>query len=360
MLKFRSAAIAIAVVTATTVLPLASLQADSSGASSQQSGSKSDSFGDKTVNSSPNSRGSHEGVYYPTRKKSDGSNSPTPPPSPSVAGGVGPVTYHAPGTIMANPNSYVIWYGNWDANSCSAPSGTNSTASIIKDLVTNIGGTPWNAINATYYQIVDGKKTYVSNSIKYSGCAVDSGSLGLSLDGPTGPQVSDVVKRAISREKLPNDVNGVYLVLVASNVNVNGFLTTFCGYHSAFVNRNTVLKYSFIGDPSASLGSCISQIIVSPNGNVVADGMASVLAHELVEPISDPLGYSWFDDIGMENADKCAWTYGAAVKAADGSFSNMTIGGRKYLIQQNVAANTNVCVSSVPSNGREGSSSSDK
>ena len=155
-----------------------------------------------------------------------------------------------------------------------------------------------------------------------------------------------------------NDSNGVYLVLVAANVNVEGFLTTFCGYHSAFVNRNTVIKYSFIGDPSASLGSCISQIAVSPNGNVVADGMASVLAHELVEPISDPLGYSWFDDAGFENADKCAWTYGAAVKAADGSFSNMTIGGRKYLIQQNVAANTNVCVSSVTSSGSENSSNS--
>jgi hypothetical protein len=343
MLKAKSSVLAVAVLTLIAVLPVSSsVAAGSREVVENELNNSNVVFGSDTIKTSPNAQSGRDGAFHPTREKVNA----------STTGGRGAVTYHAPGKIIENPNSYLIWYGNWDANSCNAPSGTNSTASIIKDLLINIGGTPWNAINATYYQIVNGKKTYVSNSIAYSGCAFDAGSQGLSLDSPTGPKVSDVVKNIINQGLLPNDVNGVYMVLTASNVNVNGFLTNFCGYHSAFINQNTIIKYGFVGDPSASLGSCISQIVVSPNGNVLADGMASVVAHELVEPISDPQGYSWYDQAGFENADKCAFTYGAVVKAADGSFSNITIGSRRYLIQQNVAANSNLCVSEVKQTGR--------
>jgi hypothetical protein len=350
MLKVKPSLVALSVLALVAVLPVSSSMA-AGGVVSTELNNSTVSFGSDAIGASPNARSGHDGVFLPTRERANASSIYA-KTNASTTGGRGAVTYHAPGTIIENPNSYLIWYGNWDANSCNAPSGTNSTASIIKDLVSNIGGTPWNAINATYYQIINGKKTYVSNSITYAGCAFDSGSQGLSLDAPGGPKVSDVVKHAISQGQLPNDVNGVYMVLSASNVSVNGFLTTFCGYHSAFINNNSIIKYAFVGDPTASLGSCISQLAASPNGNVLADGMASVVAHELVEPISDPQGYSWFDQVGFENADKCAWTYGDVVKAADGSFSNMTIGSRKYLIQQNVAANSNLCISALKPNGR--------
>ena len=162
----------------------------------------------------------------------------------------------------------------------------------------------------------------------------------------SGAQISDIVAHALSTNLLETDPSGVYLVLTSSNVNVSGFLTQFCGYHSSFFGTTTI-KYSFIGDASAHLASCAPQLTVSPNENPAADAMASVLAHELVEPISDPLGLTWFDKAGYENADKCAWIYGTATKTDNGSFANMTLGRRQYLIQQNVAANTNTCVSSA-------------
>jgi hypothetical protein len=62
--------------------------------------------------------------------------------------------------------------------------------------------------------------------------------------------------------------------------------------------------------------------------------MASVIAHELVEAVSDPLLNAWFDAAGNENADKCAWTFGATTPL-NGYNYNMTASGRKYLIQQN-------------------------
>jgi hypothetical protein len=74
---------------------------------------------------------------------------------------------------------------------------------------------------------------------------------------------------------------------------------------------------------------------VSPNGNAGADGMASVLAHELEETATDPDLNAWYDRRGYENADKCAWTLGTTSTLPSGAKNNMTLGPRNYLIQQN-------------------------
>jgi hypothetical protein len=49
----------------------------------------------------------------------------------------------------------------------------------------------------------------------------------------------------------------------------------------------------------------------------------------------------------MENADKCAWTFGTESTAGNGSKYNITLGGQNYLIQQNwVNANGGSCAMS--------------
>ena len=63
--------------------------------------------------------------------------------------------------------------------------------------------------------------------------------------------------------------------------------------------------------------------------------MASIIAHELEETVTDPDLNAWYDSRGAENADKCAWTFGATHTASNGSLYNMTLGSREYLIQQN-------------------------
>lgn len=291
--------------------------------------------------------------FYPTAEKATAS-------AASVAAGLGAVTYQPGGTIISEPNIYVIWYGNWDANSCSAPRGTSSTPSIVNDFLKSLGESDWNMINTTYYQIINGKKTFVQPTSEVEGCTVDPGSQGLSLDGPTGAQVSDVVEQALSTKTLRTDPNGVYLVLTASNVTVADFMSLLCAYHWVYDNVQATIKYAFIGDASTNLASCAPQVSLSPNGNPAADAMASVIAHEFVEAVSDPEGLSWYDQAGFENADKCAWTYGKASKTANGSFANMKLGDRQYLVQQNVAANTNTCVLSLKGNQSDHSSSAHK
>jgi len=353
--------VAVATISALLIQPLALSQAAGPASSvpslnTQLLSSASSSFG-HLAGGSPLNRKSHEGVYYPTRDKAASS-------TPAVWG-VGEVTYHNGGTIIDRPNIYVIWYGNWNSNSCSAESGKFSTPAILKDLFGHIGESDWNKINTTYFQKIRGVSTYVTPSVAYSGCVVDSGSQGLSLDAydtsfnTVGPQVSDVVNNALRTKKLPTDPNGVYFVLTSKDVVVADFMTLFCAYHSSFVGSTTTIKYAFVGDATNTLALCAPQTASSPNNNPAADAMASVAAHELVEAVSDPQGASWYDEAGYENADKCAWIFGAATKAGNGSFMNMSFGGRQYLIQQNVAANTNTCVSALPERSSTAQSSYD-
>ncbi len=290
--------------------------------------------------------------FYPTAGKS----TPSISAASSVAAGLGAVTYQPGGTVISQPNIYVIWYGDWPTNSCSQENGS-STPAIINDFLGSLGESDWNKINTSYYQLINGKKTFVQPTADVEGCIVDSGSQGLTLDGDTGAQVSDVVDHALSTNLLKTDPNGVYLVLTASNVSVTDFMTVLCAYHYFYDTPQSTIKYAFIGDASASLASCAPQVSNSPNGNPAADAMASVIAHEFVEAVSDPLGLSWYDQAGFENADKCAWTYGKAFKTTNGSFANMTLGDRQYLIQQNVAANTNTCILSLKTNESDHNSS---
>ena len=230
----------------------------------------------------------------------------------------GPVMTNALGNTV-----YYIWYGNW---------GNNSAQTILTDFAQNIGGSPYFNINTTYY---DAAGKYVKNIIALGGSYLTSAYLGNSL---TDAQIKQVVSDAIGAGKLPANNDAVYFVLTSSEVTASsGFCTQYCGWHThASMTFGTTydIKYSFVGNPDRCPSACSAQT-TSPNGNAGADGMASIIAHELEEAATDPDLNAWYDSRGYENADKCAWNFGATTTAADGSKSNMTLGSRKYLIQQN-------------------------
>jgi hypothetical protein len=240
------------------------------------------------------------------------------------------INYHNGPVMLGTTNAYVIWYGAW--------SPTSTTPAILTDLLSNVGGSPYFNINTTYYNAA---KVKVSNSVHYAGAVTDAYSQGASL---TDAGVKAVVARAIAAQTLPSDTNGVYFVLTSADVvETSGFLTQYCGWHSNGAIGGADIKYSFVGDPSRSLASCSAQS-TSPNNNAAADAMSSVILHELEETVSDPDLNAWYDTRGMENADKCAWTFGTAYRTANGSLANMKLGARDFYIQRNwVNANGGLC-----------------
>jgi hypothetical protein len=75
--------------------------------------------------------------------------------------------------------------------------------------------------------------------------------------------------------------------------------------------------------------------------------MASVIAHELEEMITDPNLNAWYDQRDYENADKCAWTFGSTMTTGNGAQYTMVLGSRPFLIQQNwVNASGGYCAKS--------------
>jgi hypothetical protein len=245
-----------------------------------------------------------------------------------------PITYHG-GPVMARPKRvYEIWYGTW---------GTSTTASIVAAFVASLSGSSYFNINNTYH---DGQGNIVSNAIAVGGTFIDNYSHGRRLaDG----DVLDIVSRVN-----PTDVDGIYVVLTSGDVDeTSGFGSSYCGWHNHATVNGRDIKYAFVGSPDR-YPACIYQSGVSPNGNVMADAMVSVLAHEVNEAATDPDLDAWYDTSGNENADKCAWTYGQTYTTRNGSVANIRLADRDFLIQQNwVNSGAGYCAmsfdSSIPS-----------
>jgi hypothetical protein len=242
-----------------------------------------------------------------------------------------PISYHN-GPLIGTPRIYVIWYGNWNqSNGSDTPAGQQ----IVRDFAGSIGGSPYFQINTTYSA---GGYTITGNA-SFGGETTDTGSFGTRL---SDANIFSIVNNAVNAGKLPFDQSGVYFVLTSSNVTArSGFCTQYCGWHTAGNGTAGRLRYSFVGNANRCLNSCAAQT-TSPNGNPGVDAMLSVVAHELEEATTDPDPRSgWVDASGAENADKCAWTFGHfQYQVANGSWANMRLGTRDFLIQRNLEHHT--------------------
>jgi hypothetical protein len=229
------------------------------------------------------------------------------------------ISYHSGPVMLGTTKMYYIWYGNWSGN---------AAVNILTDLANNIGGSPYYNIQTTYY---NGAGAKVSNAVQYGGATTVAYPYGTNL---TDANIQTIVSNAITTNALPKDANGVYFVLTSADVTAtSGFCTQYCGWHTHATIGGTDIKYSFVGDLTRCPSGCQDQP-VGPNGASGGDGMASIVAHELVEAVSDPDLNAWYDNRGYENADKCAWTFGTTY-TANGALANVKLGTRDYLIQQN-------------------------
>jgi hypothetical protein len=249
-------------------------------------------------------------------------------------GGSNGIVYHGGPLILGTTNVYYIWYGNWSGN---------SATTILPDLAGTMGGSSYFNINTTYY---NGSNVHVSNSVNYVTSTNDSYSRGTSLSDAA---IEGVVSDAVTSGRLPYDTNAVYFVLTSADVTASsGFCTQYCGWHTHGTINGFDIKYAFIGNPDRCPSACEAQT-TGPNGNAGADGMASIISHELEEAVTDPDLNAWYDRRGQENADKCAWTFGTTHTASNGSLYNVTLGTRNYLIQRNwVNASGGFCSMTYP------------
>lgn len=239
------------------------------------------------------------------------------------------------GPVMVDATNYIIWYGlHWN---------DNPGKGIVERFIIDFSESPWMETVSTYYA-PDGRN--VSSKLKYGGSTEDTISRGTSL---YWRDISLIVEGAIASGKLPLDVDGIYHVLTSWEVDVEDFKRNICGRHGSTYVQGKLIKYEFTGD-AGNILAC-QPMGFGPNGLSGADGMISVIAHEIAEVMTDPCAdnpgcrLGWVDEQRGEIADLCGWKYGQVYRTSNGAWANARIRDVDYLIQQNWV-NGAGCVSS--------------
>ncbi|CAF0766001.1 unnamed protein product [Rotaria sordida] len=172
-----------------------------------------------------------------------------------------------------------------------------------------MSNTSWFNIEETYYYQATptSPKIYTTGSVILGNTVTDNYTYGNELTDTSVPNI--FYDRILSGE-LPSDPNGIYLVLTSPDVKesasaTQSFCNNYCGYHWFFDVESTRYIYGFIGNPESCIYSCVGyNYNVSPSGDRGVDGMLNIIAHEIVEAMSDPDVNAWLDSYGNENADK--------------------------------------------------------
>jgi hypothetical protein len=251
-------------------------------------------------------------VIKPTGKGLDVADDTNPPPRTRYR-----IEYHAGALTRGIPNVYFIWYGGWRA----------SDITILDDFMSTVGSTPYFQI-ATLYPDASGAAP--SGALVFGGQSADAYSHGSTI---SDADVETIIKQQLAGFGLPQDPDGIYVVLASADVwESSGLDVTYCAFHGMTTYNGGPIRYAFVGDPARSPQRCAPQG-AGPNGSLTADGVASLLAAELFNVVTDPDFNEWYDRLGLEGADKCVWSFGATT-IVNGAQANVHLGQRDFLLQQ--------------------------
>ncbi len=249
------------------------------------------------------------------------------------------IIYHG-GPIIYNQNvAAIYWSGATIYNGGPAPATTGAGSddgSLVGFFLRNLGGSPYFNINTTYY---DGSNTYINNVVNYTQYWASNTNLPSADYSPLSDDaIISQIELGFSSGALTYDPSTLYIVFTGIGVNPGGgFGTVYCAYHGYYIaadGRN--VKYSampYAVDP-AFPGAC-SALAGSPNNDEAADAAVNLIAHETEETTTDENLDAWYDAVGAENADKCAWNFGSTYTTSNGATANIVVGGKDWLIQMN-------------------------
>jgi hypothetical protein len=259
------------------------------------------------------------------------------------------IFYHG-GPVFYQTNVVAVYWASSPIYNGGPNPGTTGTGaqdgSLIGHFLRNLAGSPYFNINSTYF---DGTGAHVQNVVNYTGFWAANTNV-----PAFGAQVSDAQIQAqlisgFTSGAITFDQNTLYEVFSGPGVNLGGgFGSQYCAYHGHFTWNGNDVKYSAMPHDYDYPGACAA-LSGSPNNDFAADAEVNTLAHETEETTTDEDLNAWFDRRGAENADKCAWTFGATYTTGNGSVANMNLGGKDFLVQRNwVNAGSGGCATQYP------------
>lgn len=281
---------------------------------------------------------------------------PAPAPEPGVCQGCKPpLTYH--GGPVLGPSTVTLTPIYW------APSGYSFPASyttIVNQYLTDVAAASGKmdniyAVDGEYYQMTGGTKANAVYNIR-AGTPVNATDPfpattdPCTVNPPYTACITDVQLKAelatvLAANNLPADLGHMYLLMFPPNAQtLEGkarSLEVYCGIHGAFDLAGGGGTVVYADEPYLSpITGCSGG--QAPNADPAADAEVSILAHEIVEAITDPVSTSpsWFDTAspGNEIGDECNMNFGPPAGSTDPSNPqttqyNQVINGHNYYTQ---------------------------
>ena len=259
---------------------------------------------------------------------------------PKHGGGSGTgISYHGGPVLQAGTDVVAVYWASGTVYNGGPAAGTagagSADGSLVGYFLSHLGGSPYFNINTTY---TDGAGRAIANVVNYTGYWANNTSVPGNGQSVSDAQMVSMLQSGFNSGKLTYDPNALYAIFTAGTVNLGGgFGTQYCAYHYhgtvSIGGVSKVVLYAAMPYVYAYPSACTNGT-ASPNADPAADGVVNVLAHEVEETTTDLMGNAWFDTRGYENADKCAWTFGATQNNGTGVW-NITVGSKNFMVQQN-------------------------
>jgi hypothetical protein len=228
-------------------------------------------------------------------------------PGRGLAGG-GNLIWHG-GEVQHAPKVYLVFWG-WHG---SDPAGE---AAYLTSFFSGVGGNAWMTSQGQYSDSAG----FITNPTgQLAGTWFDDTSplapdpdLGVA-DSGLGIEAEAVVAAA----HFGYDADADYIIATPSGHSTAGFAANggpYCAWHSwtgiqTGVHGVLPIAYTNLPYQTDAGGSCGKNFVnAGAAGNL--DGVSIVAGHEYAEAITDPHLDAWYDNLGWENADKCAWSAG--------------------------------------------------
>jgi hypothetical protein len=218
-------------------------------------------------------------------------------------GGGSPVmTYHGGKIMMTSHTAAIFWGTSWSSTIFQDDKITG-----LSSFYGGFSGSSYENTNTEY----DGLGIHVGTASVYLGPIIDT-SAGPTRAPKTSTILAEVCKVANGSSGLAPDADGnsyyaVYTDLPRGHAG-------YCAWHSSGSCTGTYgtrpVQFAFFFNLDGDAG-CDPQDTTTGHSQGLA-ALANVSGHELSEALTDPASPgAWYDSSGAENADKCAWTFGA-------------------------------------------------
>ena len=245
--------------------------------------------------------------------------------SRAQAGGFGKLTNHGGPVMPFAKITYIFWGSSWHA---SDPMVTElqSFRSSFSGMVSHMGMLTQYGAQQTSLQ---GSQADVFDSTNPSSAAV------------TDAMVQAEVKKWFAGAY---DFNTIYEVFIpngyysqnGSDTSCGGPSVKYCAYHSNFVDSGTGRNVKYSIEPYPSCSGC------SGPGWTTTQNAEHFAVHESRESMTDALGTAWYDLIGYEADDKCAW--GTQLSPTAFLFLEQAADGHTYGYQMEYSNAASGCV----------------